>query len=381
MDEVVVKKCSDYNLDEIRMKIEQGFELLGGIDRYIKKGEKVLLKPNSLTSGPVFTGVNTHPVFLKAVIQVIKKQTDKIFVGDSPAGNGPFSSASRRNGMQEAIKEEGVALVDFREETHEIFSTEKLAYKSFKVDPIIREMDKIINLPRMKTHSLMLMTMAVKNMFGIIPGLRKIEYHMKAGHDRMLFAKMLVDLYTARPPDFNILDGIAAMEGNGPGSDGELVKFGVIFMGKNGFAVDAAAATLAGIDPYSIYTLDVYRKYMLKRADIAYTVRGDRFDGVVRKLKLPAGDAKSSVPPWLYSLAKDLIMTKPFFIKEKCTGCLICVKHCPVTALRYEGKAKGIKCDYNKCIRCFVCHEMCPDKAVTVKQPVLGFIIKGGNKK
>lgn len=378
MDEVAVKKCGDYNLDEIRMKVEQGFELLGGIGKFINKGEKVLLKPNSLTSGPVFTGVNTHPIFLKAVIQVIKKQTDKIYVGDSPAGNGPFSSASRKNGMLEAIKEEGVTLLDLQGEEYEISVKEHLVYKSFKVDPKIKEMDRIINLPRMKTHTLMLMTMCVKNMFGIIPGLRKIEYHVKSGQDRILFAKMLVDLYTSRPPDMNILDGIAAMEGNGPGSEGELVKFGVILMGQNGFAVDAAAATLGGVDPYSIYTNEVYRKYKLKRADIQYAVRGDRIEGVVHRIKLPAADLKSSVPPSLYGLAKDLISPKPVFIKEKCTGCLICVRHCPVTALSYHGKAKGIKCDYKKCIRCFVCHEICPEKAISVKKPLLGFIFKGG---
>jgi ferredoxin len=283
--------------------------------------------------------------------------------------------------MSDVIKEEGVSFADFREETYEIFSTEKLAYKSFKIDPIVKTMDKIINLPKIKTHTLMLMTLCVKNMFGLIPGMRKVEYHLKGGHDRMIFAKMLVDFHSAIPPAINILDGIMAMEGNGPGSEGEMIKFGVILMGRNSFAVDAAAATLCGVDPYSIYTNDVYRKYMLKRADIQYAIRGDRIDGVIKKIKLPAQDLKSSVPPALYRFAKDMITTKPFFIKEKCTGCLTCVKHCPVTALRYEGKAKGIKCDYNKCIRCFVCHEICPDKAITVKQPPLAFIMGGGKKK
>jgi len=376
MDEVVIKKCSDYNLDEIKIKIEQGFELLGGISKYIKKGEKVLLKPNSLSPSPVDSAVTTHPVFLRAVIQVIKKQTDRIFVGDSPSV-GSYSSASKKTGMLPVIKEEGVQIVEFRDETYEIFSTEKLAYRSFKIDPVIKEMDKIINLPRIKTHSLMVMTMCVKNMFGLIPGMRKVEFHLKAGHDKMLFAKMLVDLNTARPPDLNILDGIIGMEGNGPGADGDPVNIGVILMGKNSFAVDTAAATLVGVDPYSIYTNDVYRKYMLKRNDIEYYIKGDRIEGVLKKIRVPDTDVKSNAPVFLFNFAKDMITTKPVYLKEKCTGCLICVKHCPVSALRYEGKKKGIICDYNKCIRCFVCHEVCPERAITIKKPLLAFIFKG----
>lgn len=375
MDEVVIKKCPDYNLDGIKIKIEQGFDLLGGISRYIKKGEKVLLKPNSLSPSPVGSAVTTHPVFLKAVIQVIKKQTDRIFVGDSPAV-GLYSSASRKTGMLAVIKDEGVGIAEFRDETYEIFSTEKLAYRSFKVDPVIKEMDRIINLPRLKTHSFMLMTMCVKNMFGLIPGMRKMEFHLKAGHDRMLFAKMLVDLNTARPPDLNILDGITGMEGNGPGADGDPVDIGVILMGKNSFAVDVAAATLVGVDPYSIYTNDVYRKYMLKRNDVEYYIKGDRIEGVLKKIRLPPVDIRQRTPGFLYRFAKDLMTTKPVYLKERCTGCLICVKHCPVSALRYEGKKKGVICDYNKCIRCFVCHEVCPEKAVTVKTPVLASLLK-----
>jgi uncharacterized protein (DUF362 family)/Pyruvate/2-oxoacid:ferredoxin oxidoreductase delta subunit len=380
MDEVVIKKCSEYNLDEVRIKIEQGFELLGGINKFIKKGEKVLLKPNTLTPSPVDEAITTHPIFLQAVIQVIKKQTDKIYVGDSPAV-GAYSSASKKTGMFAVIKEEGVQIVDFKDESYEIFSTEKLAYKSFKVDPVIKEMDRIINLPKLKTHAFMLMTMCVKNMFGIIPGLRKVEYHLKAGHDRTLFAKMLVDLTTARPPDLNIMDGIIGMEGNGPGSDGDPVKLGVILMGKNSFAVDTAAATLLGVDPYSVYTNDIYRKYMLKRNDIEYYIKGDRIDGVLKKIKLPDVDIRARGQGFLFKFAKDMLTTKPIYLKDKCTGCLICVKHCPVTALRYTGKEKGIICDYNKCIRCFVCHEICPEKAITIKKPPLAFLLRGGKKK
>ncbi|HRU38473.1 MAG TPA: DUF362 domain-containing protein [Candidatus Goldiibacteriota bacterium] len=381
MSDIVVKKCGRYDIDEIRVKMEQGFDLLGGIGKFINKGETVLIKPNSLTAGGAATGVNTHPVFLQAAIQVIKKQAGRVLVGDSPGGPGSFTAACKSNGMGKVIKEEGAEAVDLSGEEHEIFSQEKLIYKSFKVDKLIGQVDRIVNLPKIKTHTLMIMTMAVKNMFGIIPGMKKMEYHMKAGHDRMLFAKVLVDLYSARPPEISIMDGIRAMQGNGPGSEGEMVDFGVILMGADAFALDAAAATMAGIDPYSIYTNEVCRKYILKRADIEYSIRGDRIDGVLRKLKLPAADLKSRVPAFVYKAVKGLATTKPYFVKEKCTGCLICLRHCPVTALRYEGKAKGIKCDYDRCIRCFVCHELCPEKAITVKNPPLGFLFKAGVKK
>jgi len=371
---IVVKKCEDYISEKIQKEIEDGLLLLGGIEKFINKDEKVLIKVNSLSSSRPETAVNTHPEFLRAVIKIIKKQTNEIYVGDSPAPGNNFKSAAYKNGMLKVIEEEKVKLVEFREEI-EIESKTKLVYKKFKVDSIIKKVDKIINLPKLKTHTLMYLTLCIKNMFGILPGMRKPEFHLKAGRDKELFAKILIDLYFSREPDLNIVDGIYGVEGNGPGTGGSPVKTGIILIGTDGFAVDEVAAEITGLDLDMIWTNVIYKKLILKKGKIEYEIKGEKKENVFKKIKPPATDIKSSIPDFLYKFAKDIGLNKPVFIKEKCTGCLRCVNICPARALTYE-KGKGVKCDYEKCIRCFVCHEVCPERAIDIKKSILNFIFK-----
>ncbi len=371
---VVIKKCKDYISEKIQKEIEEGLLFLGGIEKFVNCDEKVLIKVNSLSASKPETAVNTHPEFLRAVIKIVKKQTNNIYVGDSPAPGNSFKSAAYKNGMLKVIEEENVKLVEFKEEI-EIESKTKLAYKKFKVDSIIKNVDKIINLPKLKTHTLMYLTLCVKNMFGIIPGMKKPEFHLKAGRDKELFAKMLIDLYFSREPDLNIVDGIYGVEGNGPGTGGSPVKTGIILIGKNGFAVDEAAVEITGLDLNMIWTNIIYKKEILKKEKIEYEIKGEKRENVLKKIQPPATDIKSSIPDFLYKFAKDIGVNKPVFIKEKCTGCLKCVNICPAKALTYE-KGKGVKCDYKKCIRCFVCHEICPERAIDVKKSIFSFIFK-----
>jgi uncharacterized protein (DUF362 family)/Pyruvate/2-oxoacid:ferredoxin oxidoreductase delta subunit len=366
---VVIKKCEKYDFKEIMQKIEDGLSLIGGIDGFINKGERVLLKVNSLSDSPPETAVNTHPEFLRAVIRIVKKKTDKIFVGDSPAPPSSFSSAAKRNGLLNIIKEENVELYEFKENM-EIESKAKLAYNKFKVDSLIKEVDKIINLPKFKTHTLTYLTLCVKNMFGLIPGIKKPEYHLKAGRDKETFAKMLVDLYFSREPDLNIVDGIKGVEGNGPGTGGIPVDIGVILIGVNGFLVDYIASKIAGFNPDEIRTISIYKKYIIKKSEIEVNLQGEPLKNVLKKLKPPASDLKSIIPDFLYDWVKNMATPKPVFIKEKCIGCLRCVNICPAKALNYK-KEKGIICDYKKCIRCYVCHEICPEKAIDIKKTLL----------
>ncbi len=371
---VIIKKCDEYSSEKIQSVIENGLSLSGGIEKFIKKNEKVLIKVNSLSSSAPETGINTHPEFLRAIIKLIKKVTDKIYIGDSPAPGNSFKSAAFKNGMLSVINEEKVNLVEFKEEI-EIESKTKFILRKIKVDSIIKQVDKIINLPKLKTHTLMYLTLCVKNMFGILPGMRKPEFHLKAGRDKELFAKMLVDVYSAREPDLNIVDGILGVEGNGPGTGGIPVKLGVILIGINGFEVDDIAAKITGLNQDLLYTNNVYKKFILKNKNIKYEVKGENIENVYIKIKEPATDLKSNIPAFLYKLAKNIGVNKPVFNKKKCIGCLKCIKACPAKTLKYE-KNKGVKCNYDNCIRCFVCHEICPEKAIDIKKSILSFIFE-----
>jgi len=366
MNEIIIKRCSSYNLDELKKTIKAGFDLLGGIDKFIKQNEKVLLKPNYLSPSKPEAAIITHPVFIKAVIQVLKEKTNNIYVGESP-GVGGFNLSSLISGLRKVIEEEKVELIEFVADK-EIEIKDKLVFGKFMVDKRLFEMDKIINLPKIKTHTLMQMTLCVKNMFGIIPGLKKLEYHAKANQDRIHFAKILIDIYRAMPPHFNIVDGILAMEGDGPGTGGTPANLGIVVMGENGFAIDRFIPELIGVDPFRVYTNKIYKEYINNHKDIEYKVLGDN-PGIIKKFIMPPDEERAGLFKYLINILRNFTLSKPIFIKQKCTGCQICVKHCPANALVYKGKDNGIICDYNKCIRCFCCHELCPYNAIEIKKP------------
>jgi uncharacterized protein (DUF362 family)/NAD-dependent dihydropyrimidine dehydrogenase PreA subunit len=374
---VVIKKCGTYGLEEIKAALRSGFELLGGIDKFVKKDEKVLLKVNCLFPAEPEKAVTTHPVFLKAVVQLLKGQTGNIIIGDSP-GFGNFSG-SKKTGYIQVAQEEGVQLVDFKDDG-EIRNTAAAVYKNFKVTDYVNKVDKIINLPKLKTHGLMYMTLAVKNMFGIVAGTGKPAYHMKAGRDRLIFAQMLVDLYHAKPPVLNIMDGIIGMEGNGPGG-GDPVNTGVIILAQNGFALDYVAPQIVGLNPDRVYTNAVYRKDFLGGKAMEVEIKGDSLESAkYRGSFKPTPDSGETMNRgFLFGIfgkfMKDQITPKQIYIKEKCTGCLSCVKACPVDALVYDKEKKMVICDYEKCIRCFICQEICPEKAIVIKEPIFGKIL------
>ncbi len=373
MNEIFVKKCISYNLEEIKKILKDGFEALGGIEKFVKKNEKVLLKPNLLAPSKPESAIVTHPVFIKAVIQILKEITNNIYIGEAP-GVGSFSTGASIIGLKKIIEEEKIQLIEFVPDK-EIEVKDKLVFGKFMVDKRLLEMDKIINLPKLKTHGLMQMTLCIKNMYGIIPGLKKLEYHAKANQDKTQFAKILIDIYRAMPPHFNIVDGILAMEGDGPGTAGIPVNLGIVIMGENGFAIDRFIPELVGVDPFRVWTNKIYRQYVNNNKDIEYRIIGEN-PGVIKKFILPPDEERSGLFGFLIKILRNLTLLKPVFLKEKCTGCQICVKHCPVNVLIYKGKDNGIICNYNKCIRCFCCHELCPDKAILIKKPFLRIFSK-----
>jgi uncharacterized protein (DUF362 family)/Pyruvate/2-oxoacid:ferredoxin oxidoreductase delta subunit len=373
MNDVYVKKCTQYDLEKIKQTISEGFDALGGIEAFIKPGESVLIKPNCLLNAAPETGITTHPVFLQAVIQIVKTVTDKIIVGDSP-GFGSFKGVSGKNGMRAVTDAENVELIEFKADT-QIDVPDKLLYGTFMIDSRVKDVDKIISLPKFKTHMLMYMTLCVKNMFGLIAGLKKVEFHAKAERDKRFFAQMLVDLYRAKSPNINIVDGILGLHGNGPGTDGKPIKSEVIVMGVDGFATDVVLADIAMIDPYRVHTNVAYKDADLKGEKIQYNILGDSIESVRVKFEPPPVAVGAGAFRNIIYFVRGNVVMQPKFEKKNCTGCKVCVEHCPVNCWEKIGP-NVIKCDYSKCISCFCCHEMCPDKAISIKKPFLSFLFR-----
>ncbi len=213
MIKVALEKVESYDGEAVKAGLVNLLAPLGGIETFVKPGERVLIKPNMLSAKPPEAAVTTHPAVLRAVIELVQSAGAVALVGDSP-GFGTLRSVAKRSGMLAVVEATGAELVEFSE-TRAVASTGK--FRRFEVAAAYLQADRVINLPKLKTHEMMTLTCGVKNLFGILVGAAKPAWHLQAGFDRELFARVLLEIYQLRPPDLTIVDAITAMEGDGPG--------------------------------------------------------------------------------------------------------------------------------------------------------------------
>ena len=239
---VVIQKCHNYDKTRLFEAIHHIFELLGGIGRYVKEGQIVLLKPNMLSAKEPERGITTHPMVLEAMIQEVRSVGAEVWIGDSPSGAIKGIKRFWENtGYRELADRMDVRLVNFEAEGTVIRQTET---KKYYVAKSIFKADVIINLPKFKTHGFTLYTGAIKNIFGILPGLQKATLHKQFPHPKN-FSNILVDLYSLVKPALHVMDGVLGMEGNGPAT-GDRRQTGLLLASEDGVALDAVASHLMG---------------------------------------------------------------------------------------------------------------------------------------
>lgn len=381
MDKIKVAliKCDNYELSEVKSAINRGIDLLGGIDLFVKEGDKILLKPNLLASESAEKSVTTHPVVFEAIISILqeikeKKNIKKISYGDSP-GIGKGISVAQKSGISEVAEKLNIEYADFDEPIGVSFN-EGIKEKSFTIAKPILEADTIISLPKLKSHALTIMTGAVKNQFGCIPGFRKAEYHLKLP-DFDDFSTMLLDLNKLINPKLYIMDGIMAMEGNGPRS-GNPKKLNVLLLSSDAVALDYVASQIISFDYNLIPTIKMGFKLGFSNKENIEIV-GDNIESVkVNDFKKPhkrIGIGRSLMKLSVFPIIKRLfaiMIPKPVIEYSKCVKCGVCVKVCPVTplALNFNKKGKNYPPEYyyDKCITCYCCQELCPHKAIILKR-------------
>jgi uncharacterized protein (DUF362 family)/NAD-dependent dihydropyrimidine dehydrogenase PreA subunit len=351
---------------------------LGGVSSLIEDGEEIVLKPNLLAGVPPEKAVTTHPAVFKAVAEIFKEAGARLFYGDSPALSKP-KRAAQKAGLQKIAYELGIPHADF-ETTVKVSYPDAILGKQLNLAAGVLKGRRIISICKMKTHGLTRISGAVKNQFGCVPGFLKGEYHVKMP-DIYNFSAILVDINNFLKPKLFIMDGITAMEGNGP-RGGNPVDMKVLLFSTDAAALDSIFCKLIHLDPEFVPHLPIAEQaklgnYRYERIEIV----GDDIEALINKdfkvTRKPADrlPRSSNFPTYL----KNLISPKPVINYDKCKNCGSCVLQCPVSpkALDWPGKKKHKKpvYSYKRCIRCYCCQEICPHEAITFKTPLLGRII------
>lgn len=373
---VILLPCDSYREELIYTNLKKGLELLGGLDSLIKKEEKILLKPNLLKKAEVEKAVITHPAVVGAFGRILREEGyGNIILGDS-CGTGSTNKVIRGTGMDTALEKLGIPAVDFSEGVH-VSYPQGIQAKEFIIPKELEESDCVISLCKMKTHALERITGAVKNSYGFVYGLNKAKGHTRYPSADS-FARMLVDLNRYVKPRLYVMDGITAMEGNGPGS-GDPVKMGVLLMSKDPVALDSVFSSLIHLKPQMVPTNYHGEKMGIgvwKEEDIVLlTPDGEiSLKEAVKVYGNPSFHVdRRPVRRGIWERmaeALNIFQKKPYIEDNLCIRCGVCVNSCPVPgkAVNFKnGKGKPPVYDYKKCIRCFCCQEMCPKKAIKVK--------------
>lgn len=374
MEQVALIGCEDYNFEYVKEKLNTSIEALGGFSPFLKPGQTVLLKVNLLMKRKPEEATTTHPTFVKALGTLLMEFGVKVIVGDSPGG--PFNEKALKGiyevcGFSDFISSGMILNQNFDSSSHTC--DHAVLMKRIEMIDVAQKVDAIISVSKLKTHGMTKFTGAVKNMYGIIPGLKKAEYHYTLPNITD-FSQMLVDVCMHASPVLSFMDGIVAMEGAGP-SGGEPRQVGVILASTSPYHLDVVACKIVGIHPLEVPTIarSIERNLISPDLNDHQMVLETYESFYVSDFKIPkihgVGLLKNKVPKWLDAWVNYIIKPKPVIHKDACIGCGECALCCPAKTIEMKNSTPVIH--LNACIRCFCCQELCPAKAIEVHRTYL----------
>ena len=387
---VVILPCEFYEEEKIYSLLKTGIQELGGLSSLIGKEEKILLKPNLLKKAEVEKAVITHPVVVGAFARILREEGYKNIVLADSCGHGTTRQVIQGTGMDAYLKKYDIPAIDYTKGIH-VDNPSGIQAKEFILPKELLEADCVISLSKMKTHALERITGAVKNSYGFVYGKNKAIGHTKYPSADS-FARMLIDLNQYVKPRLYVMDGIVAMEGNGPGS-GDPVNMNVILLSTDPVALDSVFARLVHLKPEMVPTNYHGEKMGLGTCkaenmelilvrevpEMFFDESGLEIKEIsMEELVFQYGNPGFNVDRiqvrsnvWTrLARALNIFQKKPYIQEDKCVRCGICVNSCPVPGKAVDfrkGKNNPPVYDYKKCIRCFCCQEMCPKKAIKVK--------------
>jgi uncharacterized protein (DUF362 family)/Pyruvate/2-oxoacid:ferredoxin oxidoreductase delta subunit len=348
--------------------VRKAVDLLGTISRFVRPGQRVLLKPNLLSARDPSRRITTDPAVVSAVARLVLEAGGTPFIGDSP-GIDPFGRVASRTGMADIARDLGIELLELGDSTPAP-RPDGLLFKRLEIARPALEADVVINLPKLKTHTQMLFTLGVKNLFGTIVAQRKAEWHYMTGLDRQVFASLHLEIYRTVKPALTLLDGVWAMEGHGP-SNGNPRHIGIIAAAVDAVSLDTSICHLLG---GALQAFPLYREARARgigETDISrIRYLGEDPETFSRTdFQIPSLDSLGVMPAPVTRLAGRFLISRPLHHGSRCTGCGQCLKICPAGAIELSGKR--VRFDYDRCIRCYCCQEICPENGIGFKKGLI----------
>jgi len=385
-DPVSIVPLAEYTYDGARAALTALLDGIGGLD-FVNKGMHVVIKANLVSAMKPHEAATTHPILLSALCDMLSERGAEVVVGDSPGGlyNGIFVGRVYNATGVRVVEEHGAKLNTDFSELHAEFPEGKILH-NFVYTGYLKDADVIINFCKLKSHGMMGMSCAAKNMFGTIPGVIKPEYHFRFPKYED-FADMIVDLDEYFHPTLSIADAVVGMEGNGP-TAGTPCQMGFLLASHSPHTLDMLAADLIGFAREELPILDAaYRRGLIPDSldglNIIGSTEGMRvsqFERVVERRSLEfSGNGKNPIKRLLSKLVGAILRTRPVLKPDMCVGCGVCAGICPAKAIVI--KKKKAKIDRKKCIRCFCCQEFCPKSALKVRRTFIAELFHREKKK
>ncbi len=379
--------CNNYDRDNVFNAVNNAVKSLGNVNEIIKPNKRILIKPNLLSAYLPEQAITTHPEVVRAVVRIVKYFGAIPIVGDSPGNllNG-IEHIWEKTGMLAMAKEENIELVNFEKFGSIEVSIQHPTIKQICVTKALIEYDAIINIPKLKTHTLMGFSCGIKNFYGVIPGTGKMEYHKlaPAPYD---FSYLLSEIYRMVKEKllFTLVDGIDGLEGNGPSLSGKKRSFNIVAASKDTVSLDVFFLSKFGFKLKDNILIKPLREKNLGNVNLKNIICvGDDISKFnFEKVKLPVTKKFINFLPRKITrfIAKCLgyfIWVAPVINNRKCVNCLQCIKHCPANTIYFvKGETEHPIVKRNNCISCFCCHELCYHKAIDIKRSFIAkFFLK-----
>lgn len=380
--DVSLVRCTDYEIDHMRRALPRLLEPLGGLS-WVTPGMKIVIKANLVSGKPPEDAVTTHPALLCVLTEMLKARgASSVVIGDSPGGvyNAAYLNRIYQKCGITAAEQYGAVLNQNFGITEVHFPEAAVAHE-FKYTAYLDDADAVINCCKLKTHGMMGMTCAVKNVYGMVPGSVKSEYHYRYS-DPMDFARMIIDLNRAKPARLHIVDAVVGMEGNGP-TAGTPREIGCLLAGYDPYRLDMICAGIIGLPPACIPTVAAAQELGLCPDEPGDITTNEPWQSFIvpdfENIRNAEALAQQDGNVALWGRVKDRLMkvfmrSRPAVQKDECIGCAECGRICPAKVITMvDGKPR---IDRKKCICCFCCQEFCPVGAMKVHRTPIAKLLE-----